>query len=184
MTDPVTLSAVAIGSMGMKIAGGLVSAAGQIYSGKAAAQMAQYQAGVDEYNRQVKLQDAEYQYQVGDVEAQQAGMKQRFVIGQTRAAQAASGLDITRGTSTNVIKAELDVGAQQQGIIRANAARRAYGDQIEAQKYQMQEGLHMMEAENAITSSHYNALASILGGASSTASDYMKYSDTFGKVFG
>jgi len=153
---------------------------GQLYSGQAQAQMYQYQAGVARLNRQIELQNAEYEYKVGDVEAQQSGMKTRFEVGQTRAAQSASGLDMGRGTSQNVITAELDVGAQQQGIIRANAARRAYGHQVEAVKYEAEGSLDMMAADRAVTASKYSAVASILGAAGGVSSDYMSYKKTFG----
>jgi len=172
--------AVAIGSMVAGAAGSIVGAAGQLYTGQAQQQMYQYQAGVARVNRQIELQNAEYEYKVGDVQAQQAGMKGRFEIGQTRAAQSASGLDIGRGTMPNVVMGELKVGAQDQGIIRANAARRAYGHQVEALKYEAEGNLDTMAAENAVTASKYAAVASILGGAASTGGKFMEYKKTFG----
>src|SRR5277367_26990 len=124
MADPVSLAAIGIGST---VAGGVTSAIGSTYQGQAQANMYSYQAGVARVNAQLATQDANYAIAAGDVESQQAGMRGRAQIGATRVAYGAGNIDINSGSASRVQASETEVTQQNEGIIQANAAKRAYG---------------------------------------------------------
>src|SRR6266702_1104129 len=129
MADPVSMAVV---GGGMAIAGGIVGAVGSITGGYAQRQMYQYQAGVARMNQQIALQNAAYERQAGETEAQISGMKTRFQVGETKVAQSGSGLDVNRGSAVGVRRSEQEIGAFNEQMIRANAARKAYGYETQA----------------------------------------------------
>jgi hypothetical protein len=179
MADPSTL---AMASMGGTVAGSLLSAFGSSYKGQAQANMYDYQAGVAKINQQINLQNADYERNVGEVEAQESGMKTRAQVGATVAAQASSGLDVNRGSASDVRTSEIEIGQQDENIIRANAARKAYGYEVEATQDSAQAGLYGMAATTAKTSGAIGALSSILSGGTSVADKWLKGQQT--GVFG
>lgn len=158
--------------MGASGSGGLISAVGSIMSGNAQAAAYQYQAGVAQINKQIADQNADYARYAGEVEAQQGGMKTRALLGTTVAQQGAGGLAIGSGSQGRVTDSIREVGAEDVGIIRSNAAKRAYGYEVEAAGQQAQIGLDQMAASQAKTAGYINAFSSILGAGGSVASKW------------
>lgn len=181
--DPVTLSAVALGS---SIAGGGVSALGSIMGGQSKAAAYQYQAGVAQINQQIAKQNADYAIAAGEVEAQEAGMKTRAQIGETTAQQGAGGLAIGSGSNARVVQSEAEIGAENVGIIRSNAAKRAYGYEVEAVQEQAKGQLDRMAASSAKTAGYIGAASSLLSTGGSVASKWIQGSQVgiFGKTAG
>src|SRR5215467_14625577 len=105
-----------------------------------------YQANVSRTNRQISLDNANYERRKGEVEAEQAGMQARYELGATRAAQGASGIDISSGSSARVRESMIEIGNYNQTMIRANAAKVAYGYEVEATQSEAQAGIHDMQA--------------------------------------
>src|SRR5438105_4747319 len=128
MADPVTLATIGIVST---VAGGATGAFGSIMGGESQSSMYKYQAGVAQINKRIAEQNADYSRKVGEVEAQQFGMKTRAEIGEAKATQGAGGLDVGSGSNLAVRESMGDIGRQNLATIRANAARRAYGYEVE-----------------------------------------------------
>lgn len=166
--DPVSLSLAATAG------GGALSAFSSIMSGNAKAAQANYQAGVAQVNATIAKQNADYATQAGEVEAQQGGMKTRAQVGQTIATQGAGGLALGSGSQASVVQSEREVGAEDVSIIRSNAAKRAYGYQVEAMQDTSQAELFKMTATDAKTAGIIGAFSSILGTAGSVSSKWMQ----------
>lgn len=166
MAAPGAMAAV---SMGMQGAQGVLGFMGAKAEGKANQQMYQYQAAVAQMNAQVAKQNADYARAVGEVEAQQRGGKTRAQIGGARAAQAGSGLDVNRGTHVKVRESIADVGAHDVEIVRNNAARKAYGHEVEAANATAQGKIYETAGVNAKKAGDIKAWTSLLGSASSVA---------------
>jgi hypothetical protein len=169
--DPVSLGAI---SLGASAAGGATSAFGSIFGGQAAANQANYQAGIAQMNANIARQNASYELAKGEVEAQQSGMKTRYQIGSTKAIQGASGIDVNRGTAPLVRTSEAEVGSMNEATIRAGAARKAYGFDVEAAGQDATAQLDRMSASNAKTASYISAGSSILGTIGSVSGNWTK----------
>lgn len=96
------------------------------------AQIDKYQAGVAEVNKRISEQNAAYSRDVGEVEAQAAGMKAAADRNEMLVTQGASGLDVNVGSSARVRESMIELGAHDQAVIRASAAKKAYGYEVEA----------------------------------------------------
>jgi hypothetical protein len=171
MADPVTLAGI---STGTTITGSLLSAFGKAYAGEAQAGMYNYQAGIARMNQRIALQNADYERNVGEVQAQESGMKTRAEVGATTAAQASKGLDVNRGSTVDVRTSEVEIGQQNENIIRANAGRRAYGYDVEAVQDTAQAGLYDMAAKSSKIEGGIGALGSLLSGGTSVADKWLK----------
>lgn len=170
MADPFTIMA-AVG-MGAAAVGGVVGAVGAESKGAAQSAQYQYQAGIAQMNETIAKQNADYEFKAGEVSAQQSGMKSRAELGQAKAVQSASGLDVNSGSPADVRKSMIEVGQENQAVIRSNAARKAYGYATEAAGQEAQSNLYGMAASNSKTAAHIEALGSIIGGVSSVSTKW------------
>lgn len=180
MADPISM--VAIGSMAATAIGSGVSAYGSMQSGAAKSNMYQYQAQVARINKQIQEQNEAYARDEGEVAAQQAGMKYRDVRARTMAAQSHSGIDVNRGTGVNVRESEVKVGQQEQAIIRADAAKRAYGFDLEAMQAEHQGVAYEYAAKDSKSAGTLGAISSLVSGAASVGSKWMGYQQYFGTM--
>ena len=96
------------------------------------ANISKYQAAVAELNKKISKQNAAYARDVGEVEAQQVGMKHRAEQGEMIAFQGASGLSVAGGSATRVREGMIEIGYYDQMQTRASAAKKAYGYEVEA----------------------------------------------------
>ena len=159
-------------ALGMAAAGAMVNAYGNYQAGQASAAEYNYKAGVSAVNQQIAQQNANYARYAGEVEAQTQGMKVREQIAQTRAEQGAGGLDISSGSPAAVQTAEYKIGQQDIAVVRSNAAKRAYGYEVEAYQYGTQSTLDKYAAAQSKTAGTIAAIGSLLGGASSVSSKW------------
>lgn len=151
------------------IGAGAIGAFGALFAGQAQSKMYQYQAGIANINSQVAKQDAIYAQQTGEVEAQQAGLRTAQQVGQTKAAYGAGNISVAGGSAAKVISSEIAVGQQNEAITRANAAKRAFGFEVEAAQDTAQASLDTASASTAVTSSYFSAGSSILGSVGQAA---------------
>lgn len=226
MADPVTM--MAAGGMGASALGGVFGAMGaatntaaqklgiqnnmlqtmaqafgfQVQAQQATYQsnIANYQAAVADMNQKIATSNANYSRDVGEVEAQQSGMKSRYDLGVMTANQASSGVSVSGGSATRVRESMIDIGYHDQATIRASAAMTAYGYDVEAVQYGAQadvqrytatmygaqaaaategatitqEALPMEQQamKLADTSGGINIMSSLVGGAGSVASKW------------
>jgi hypothetical protein len=167
-------SAGVLAGVGMisSVAGSLTQAAGQEYTGEAQSQMYQYQAAVAQANAQIAKQNAAYDIAAGEVQAEQSGLQTRQQVGMTLAQQGAGNLDVNSGSTKDVRASEETVGEENQALIRNNAARAAYGEEVTAFQYTAQSTLDTSAAATSLVQGQIGATASILGGVSSVASKW------------
>lgn len=168
MVDPVTLS------LGVTAAAGATGAIGSIFAGGAQSAMYQYQAQIAQMNANIATQNAAFENALGESQAVQEGMKIRAQVSQTRAVQGASGLDVNSGSAASVRSSEIQLGQIDQSLIRFNASRRAYGDEIASIQDTAQSQLDRMGASTAQTAGTIGAFSSILGTASNAFSQQQR----------
>lgn len=231
MVDPGTMTAISLGSsvvgglfgaksasnnaeaQKLNIKGQMLQTMGQAFSMDVQAQqyeyasnIAKYQAGVARINRDIAKQNASYSRDVGEVEAQQSGMKARADRGEMLATQGASGLSVAGGSATRVRESMVDIGQYNQALIRSSAARKAYGYEVEATQNEAQAGIYDYtatmnedQAANAKTAAGIvrqalpleqqamdlasstgttNMLGSLVGAAGSVADKWLKFNPT------
>lgn len=152
-----------------------IGAYGAWQSGQANKAANDYKAAVARANAQIAQQNADYARAAGEVEAQQAGMKVRYQIGQTKAIQGASGLDVSSGSAAAVRTSEKEIGDENVAIIRNNAAKQAYGFEVQAMNFNAQGTLDTMAGAQAQEAGYIGAASSIVGGASSVSSKWTAY---------
>lgn len=169
--DPGSIAAAGIGS---SLLGSLTGTFGAMSGGEAQSQMFQYQAGVAQLNKKIALQNADYSRATGEVQAQESGMKTAALLGTQKATQGAGGLAVNSGSNADVRSSTEDIGGFDQTTIRANAAKRAYGYEVEATQDESQSKLFQMAGDNALKAGKISALSSILGGASSVSSKWLQ----------
>ena len=166
MADPI--------SLGLTVAAGATGAIGSIFGGQANSAMYNYQAGIAAMNAQIARQNAAYEYNFGETQAQLSGMKARAGIAETRAKMGAGGLDINTGTNRAVLESEVTLANYDESLTRANAARRAYGDQVEAIQDDAQSQLDRYAASTSLTAGYIGAATSILSAGGSFSSKWMQ----------
>ena len=179
MADPATIMA-GVG-MGMSAAGAVTGAIGAAKQGAAQQQMHAYQAGVARINEQISKQNAAWTRAAGEVSAQRAGMKGRTESGEIVASQSGRGLDITSGSNRAVQESHQELVSHDLAMIRANAAHRAYGFDVQAMEHEAQATVHGMAGSQAKTAGVLGVASSLIGGASSLASKWMQYRSMFGE---
>lgn len=170
--------AVAGVGMGAQAAGSIVGAIGSIWQGQAQSQMYNYQAGIAKVNQQIEQQNANYALQVGEVAAQQSGLQTKAVVSGTKAAQGASNIDVNSGSTTAVRSSETELGQENEAIIRADAAKRAYGYSVGAFQQGAQAEIYKTSAATSITAGDIGAASSLLGGVSGVSSKWLQASQS------
>lgn len=181
MADPVTLTLIGITAAAV---GGGITAYGQHQSGQAQGAMYNYQAGVAKINQQIKQQDSEYFRDVGEVQAEESGMKTRAQVSQIKSNQSGSGIDVNTGSPAAVRESQIAIGQQDERIIRSNAARRAYGAEVEGVNLGAQSTVYGMSASNAKTSGDIKATGTLISTAGSVAGKWYGMGSSFGSPSG
>ena len=147
------------------IKGQMLQTMAQAFGFSAQAQQSTYQANINKYqadvadiNKEIAKANATYSRDVGEVEAQQAGMKAHAEMGEMIASQGASGISVNSGSSTRVREGMIEISKYTQDVIRSSAAKKAYGYEVEAVQYGAQADVYRYtaqmneaQAENAMT---------------------------------
>src|SRR5438445_10675619 len=158
MADPITIAGVAL------------AAGGALFKGFSSSSMYGYQANISRQAAEIARQNAAYETALGETQAQTQGMKTRAQIGETKAIQGASGLDVGSGSAVAARASEAELGAEDQAMIRSNAARRAYGQEVIAWQDDAQASLYDSAASNSKISGFIDAGSSRVGGGGSLSS--------------
>lgn len=166
------MAALPVIGLGASLLGGGISAMGAIESGKATSAAASYQAQVAANNAAIAKQNAELAMQSGEQQVGISQMRTRAAVGTTKAGQAASGVDVNRGSSVDVRAGEAEMGMLDALTIRSNAAKNAYGYQVQATSDTAQGQLYSMEAKQAQTAGDISALGSAIGSVGSAGKEY------------
>jgi hypothetical protein len=181
-TEMIASTAASVGTTA-SIGSAITGAVSSLLGGIGQSQMSKYQAGVAEVNRQIASQNADYARKVGETQAQMSGMKTRAQVGETLARQGGMGFDVNRGSAANVRSSEEALGRFDQSVIRANAAKTAYGYQVEAMQYGTQAQMYRAAETPELVAGGMGAFSSLLGGAGSVASKWIQ-ANQYGLVGG
>ena len=173
MADPLAAGASAI-SLGSTIFGSLTQAAGAKAAGQAQEQTDKFLGTQAFYNSEVATQNAALARQQGEIESQKYGMGAAQRMGQIKASQASSGLDVNSGSALQVQKSQQLVSDMDLDQIRMNAAKTAYNFDVQSVQEKNQGQLYFMSGSNAAQAGNINANASIISGAGSVASKWLQ----------
>lgn len=170
MADPFTMAVI-----GMTASAGssLLGAAGAMQEGQSKSAMYGYQAGVARVNAEIAKKNADYALATGETRAMIQGMKGRAEHGQLIARMGASGVAVGHGSSKDVLESHTKLTNLDQGIIRNNAAREAYGYEVRAASETAQSGMYTSAAADASNAGSMKAFGSIIGGISSVSDKWM-----------
>lgn len=171
MADPVTMSAVGIGSS-IASAGVGFFGAGQAADAKQG--MYQYQAGISRMQEKFNKWNAKETQRTGVLDAIQLGMKQRSQMGEIEAAQGASGIDVNSGSSVLVRQSQAEINQLDQQALRRNVDKKAYAYSVAAAGDAAQAHLYDVAAVNAEKEGKIAQIQSLISGASSVSSKWMQ----------
>lgn len=143
---------------------------GQIASGRAEAKALKYSASVNDVNADIANQNAIYAGQEGEANAAIQQEKTRQQVGSIKTQQAASGIDINKGSAVDVRASQAETGMLDAMTIRANAARQAYGYQTQEQGFKTQAGVDRAGAKSVKKASYIKAASTLLGSAATAYS--------------
>lgn len=146
-----------------------IQAAGQIQQSRAQAASAGYNAKVALRNANIATQNAQFIGAQGEQNVAAEGQKTRATEGAITANQGASGEQVNTGSSVDVRESAAKVGMLNALNVRSQAARQAYGQQIQATSDTAQSQLLRSQQKSDITGGYLNAGATILGGAGKAA---------------
>lgn len=162
----------------MALVGAAVSAYGSYESAKSNAAAANYQSQVAKNNAQIAQQNAVFSAQAGAAKESAQGMKNAAAVGNLKAKQAASGVDVDTGSSANVMAAAKELGSLDLGTTRSNTSKEVYGYEVAATGDTAQAQLLQSEASNYSNMAPISALGTFLTGAGSAGSKYASWFNT------
>lgn len=128
-------------------------------------QQAEFQAGVAEQNAQLAEGQSALALQRGAIAKGVERMKGSQAIGEARAQQGTSGIDLTSSSSLDVISDAAMLNELDAQTIGNNAAREAWGYQVQATNERAQ-------ARSTRTAGRLGAAATLIGGAAQAGSGY------------
>lgn len=160
--------------IGTSLLGSLFGASGAMQSGAAQSGEFMYKAGLAQMNAQIAEQNSNYSIAKGEQEAGIYGMQARQKAGQIKADQGAGGLDVNSGSNLAVQQSQHTVSQMDLNTIRTNAAKVAYDYRVQAEEFRSEAAMDMIGAMNSRSAARTNAMASLIGGASSVADKWLK----------
>ncbi len=170
------MAAGSVGTVGLgaTLGGGILSAFGAEKSGQAQQSMYNYQAQVAKINADIDKQNAEWELNKGQIQTQQYGMKAAQQMGQIRAAQGASNIDVNSGSNALVQSSQKTITGIDMAQIRSNAAKTAYDFDVKSTMDLNQATLDTVAGKNAKTAGDIGAASSILGTVGSVSSKWLQ----------
>ena len=165
----------------------VASTAGSLISGvtgfmgaqqQSAAQQAaaNYQASIARINAQIAQQNGQMSIEKGEFNATMAGKDTAAKVGGIMAQQAANGIDVNSGSAVDVRSSAAQMGQLNVLSIRDNASREARGYTNQAESYGLQAGMSDATATGAAAAGGINSATSLLGGATTAATNWAKWS--------
>lgn len=162
--------------------GAAISAYGAISSSQAQASASKYQSQVEQNNAIIAEQNASWAAQAGNAQAEQKQLQTRAKLGGIIASEAASGLDVNSGSALDVRSSASELGQLDAINIRSNAARTAYGYNVQSTSDQNQSQLDEFEAKNATSSGYIKAAGSVISSAGDAYGDWANSSSLAGSA--
>ena len=157
------------------IGGAGVSALGAISGAASQQQAAEYRAQVAANNAQIAEQNAQSATAAGEQQAATQGMKTKANVGAIKAAQAASNIDVNKGSAVDVRSSAAELGELDALTIRSNAQKQALGYKTQEASFQGEQSLAQSEANYAPVAGALSATGSLLSGATSVGNMYTNW---------
>lgn len=164
-------TAAAIAAVGSAVVGGV----GAYESGQATKASDKFNAAIASENSTIAKTNAGWASAAGEEKAAMSEQKTRATVGAIKSNEAASGVDVNKGSPVDVRSSASELGELDAITIRSNAAREAYGYQVKSASEKAQSDLDIAGGENAATAGDINAVSTVLGGAGSAGSNYARY---------
>lgn len=180
MCEPISLAtALSLGatalSTGMGVMGQISQQNAQAQAASASQAQAVYQSQVARQNEELMRRQAADATQRGQVAEENRRRLTAQQIGQQTAALAGQGTDL-EGSPTDILGDTRAAGELDAQTIRANAAREAYGYQVQGLGYGSTAVLESTRAANSTYTPNYlGAGASLLAGASSLGEKWWRF---------
>lgn len=165
-------------SLNWGAAGTGLDATGQLLQGVGGFQQAAYAAQVAVNNAKIARANAGAAIGAGNYEGAVSKLRTGETISAERVGQAASGVDVNIGSAKLVRESTATLGAMDAAMIHYNAARQAYGENVQASADEAQSKLDRMAGAGALEGSLFKVGSTLLGGASSIGSKYAQYQQT------
>lgn len=140
-----------------------------VQQGKQQQAMYNYQAKVAEENAKIANKNAATERQTGIEEARLQRMKTLQAVGSQQAAMAANGMDVTQGTSLDIIEDTAAMGELDALQIQTNYERKAQSYEAQANNFNNQASMDVIAGKNAYTAGQIKAVQTGLNGVSKTA---------------
>ena len=160
----------AVGGMAGVMAGSSALMTGYSTYSQANAQQqaAKYQSQVNANNAIIAGQQRSAAIQQGQIETENNQLQQAQILGQQKATLAANGVDLSSGSAVDQLATTRFLGAQAINAIQANAARAAWGYQVQAGSEQGQSALSAWQANsnNPLALASFASATSLLNSAS------------------
>lgn len=125
-----------------------VSAYGVAQQAKAQKDTADYQSQVAEGNAKVSAIQSRMAIEDGAKAEQNQRLKNAALFGDQRASMAASGMDLGEGSANEILTSTKFMGERDALTIRDNAARRAWGFEVQGQNQGNNAGFYATAASN------------------------------------
>lgn len=163
ISGPVAAAALAV-SIAATAASTTLGVIGSIQQGKAQAASYEYQAKVAEQNEKIAKNNAAMERQTGLEEARLQRIKTLQAVGSQKTALAANGVDVSYGSSLDIIEDTAMLGELDALTIQYNAEKSARNYDTKAQNFYNDAILSRYAASNAKTSSKINAITTGING--------------------
>ena len=176
ITTSVTVAGITISALAANIMLGVGAAAtvaatalgtvSSIQQGKQQQAMYNYQAKVAEQNAQIAQKNANTERQTGIEEARLQRMKTLQAVGAQQTAMAANGMDVTQGTSLDIIEDTAAMGELDALQIQTNHERKALAYEQQVSNFSNEANMDRIAGKNAYRAGMTNAVATGLNGVS------------------
>ena len=137
--------------------------------GKSQQAMYNYQAQVDKQNAEIANKNAAQERQIGIEEARLQRFKTLRAVASQQSAMAANGMDVTQGTSLDIIQDTAAMGELDALQIQSNYEQKALAYEQQANNYINNANMNIISGKNAYKTGIINAAATGLNGVKSTA---------------
>lgn len=152
--------------------GGITQGAGQLFSGITGFAASRYQAQVAKINEAIAKQNEERALLKGESDAMHYGLQASQRMGNIKAAQGSSGLDVGSGSAVDVQKSQSAIAQLDMRQIRENAAHQAYDYAVQASGFANQAELDKRSGINSLFAGGIGALSSFVSSSQSVASKW------------
>lgn len=148
------------------VASTVLGTVSSVQQGKQQQAMYNYQAQVAEENAKIANKNAANERQTGIEEARLQRMKTLQAVGSQQAAMAANGMDVTQGTSLDIIEDTAAMGELDALQIQTNYERKALAYEQQGLNFSNESRMDVIAGKNAYKTGMINAAQTGLNGVS------------------